>query len=123
MTTPNTLQFPKVTFLFQGIGGGICTFLAPLANSYASVMVTWVVTSFFIAWLISQEPIVIGASIDSPGKFPSALGLARFMRGLFSIFGSLTASKFFKYLTYYNADKHSRQFILITYHCLLSANL
>ena len=39
-----------------------------------------------------------GASIDSSDKFPSALGLARFMRGLFSIFGSLTASKCFKYL-------------------------
>ena len=80
-------------FAMVGLFGGLCTVLAPFATNNLAVLLVWVINSFFVSWILAQEPVVVAETVSLP-KFPSALGLARFIRGVFSLTGNLVAGKF-----------------------------
>ncbi len=73
--------------------GAFFVIAVPLTSHIVSVYVVWIFNSFILCWLITQEAGVV-CDIVTIHRFPSALGITRFVRGIMAFAGSLITGKF-----------------------------
>lgn len=79
-------------FPFLGFMQAFAILSIPLTNDLITVFITWLSVAFFTCWMVTQESGVV-CDVVGLARFPSALGIARFIRGIIAFSGNVMGGK------------------------------